>query len=60
MSAIKREKVTWMRSGGSLGQGRITHPTLWVYVANDGTERYFDTKSEAVARRDQDESEVPA
>jgi len=52
--SIYRERVTWCHPFNGKGKAPITHPMLWVYVDDNDTARYFDTKAEAVARRDQD------
>jgi hypothetical protein len=53
---ITKQQVTWMRTG-KWGQPRITHPTMWCWTDPDDTERYYDTKAEAVAAEQADATE---
>ncbi len=43
---VTSERVTWVRTEN--GQPRITHPTLWKWIDEDGTERYYDSREDAL------------
>lgn len=42
-----RVRVTWCQ-GYRNGRGHITHPILWMVTEDDGYERFFDTKRDAL------------
>lgn len=48
--SIRRERVTWVR-WGTLGRTTVSHPWVWIWTDEDGYERCYDTKAEAVAAR---------